>query len=115
MFGLGNTIGAGIYSLIGLGAKCAGPSLFISFIVSGLVSLQTAFVYAELSTRLLSSGSNYSYVYSTFGELLGWIIAMNMNCRYGITAAAMSRSWTSHLKGLLKIFDIKLYDWIYSY
>ena len=61
-----------------------------------------------------SSGSSYSYVYSTFGELPGWIIGWNLNLRYGITAGALSRAWTSHALGLLSFFGLQLPKWLYS-
>ena len=61
-----------------------------------------------------SSGSSYSYVYSTFGELPGWIIGWNLNLRYGITAGALSRAWTSYFLGLLSTFGIILPKWMYS-
>ena len=96
MFGIGNTIGAGVFALIGVGAYYAGPSLVLSFLFCGLISLMTALVYSELSAKMPSSGSSYSYVYSTFGELPGWIIGWNLNLRYGITAGALSRAWTSY-------------------
>jgi len=114
MFGIGNTIGAGVFALIGLGAQYAGPSLFLSFLFCGLVSLTTALVYSELSAKMPSSGSSYSYVYSTFGELPGWIIGWNLNLRYGITAGALSRAWTSYTLGLLSFFGLYLPKWLYS-
>ncbi|CDW73914.1 amino acid transporter [Stylonychia lemnae] len=114
MFGIGNTIGAGIFALIGLGSKYAGPSLFLSFLFCGLVSSTTALIYSELSAKMPSSGSSYSYVYSTFGELPGWIVGWNLNLRYGITAGALSRAWTSYFVGLLGAIGITLPKVLYS-
>lgn len=83
-----------------------GPSLFISFIISGLIAMTTALVYAELSARMPFSGSGYAYIYSTFGELPAWIIGWNMNLRYGVSAGALSRGWTSYFVGLCKLLGI---------
>ena len=45
MFGIGNTIGAGIFALSGVAAQYAGPSLFISFLIAGGIAMMTALMY----------------------------------------------------------------------
>ena len=50
-FGLGNILGAGIYVLIGKVAGHAGMHTALSFLVAALVTVFTAFTYAELSSR----------------------------------------------------------------
>ena len=102
MFGMGNTIGAGIFALAGLAAKVAGASLFLSFIISGLISLTTALVYSEFSSRMPYSGSGYSYIYASFGELPAWIIGWNFCVRFGLASGALFRGWTIYFVDLLK-------------
>ena len=46
MFGIGGTIGAGIFALTGIAAQYAGPSVCISFIISGTMAMMTALMYA---------------------------------------------------------------------
>lgn len=65
-----------------------GAAVSISFAISGVVSLLTAFVYAEFSSRMPYSGSGYIYIYSSFGELPAWMVGWNMNIRFGICAGA---------------------------
>lgn len=101
MFGIGNTIGAGVFALTGIAAQYAGPSLVFSFMLSGLIASTTALVYAEFSARMPFTGSGYQYIYCTFGELPAWIVGWNMNLRYGISAGALSRAWTLYVVGLL--------------
>ena len=86
--GFGNTIASGIFMLQGIAAKYAGAGVFISFIIAGLVSLLTALIYAEFSSRMPFSGSGYIYIYASFGELPAWIVGWNMNLRFGVTAGA---------------------------
>ena len=74
--------------LQGIAARYAGAGVFISFIISGIVSLLTAVVYAEFSSRMPFSGSGYIYIYTAFGELPAWIVGWNMNLRFGVTAGA---------------------------
>jgi len=61
-------LGTGIYVLSGqAAAEYAGPSIIISFIISGIAALLSALSMAEMSTLMSSSGSAYTYTY--VGEL----------------------------------------------
>ena len=101
LFGVGGTVGAGVFSLLGIVAKYSGASIFLSFLISGLIAMISALVYAELGGRMPSAGSGYTYIYSILGELPAWITAWNMNLLYGISASALARSWSSYFMGLL--------------
>ena len=101
MFGIGATIGAGIFALTGIAAQYAGPSLFVSFIISGTVALITALMYAELSSRIPINGSAFSYTYVTFGELPAFLVGWNLNLRYGICASGLARGMAEYFNGLL--------------
>lgn len=101
MFGIGGTIGAGIFALCGVGAQYAGPSVCISFLISGTLAMFTALMYSELSSRIPVSGSAYTYTYVTFGELPAWVVAWNMNLRYGFGSAGLSRGVAEYLDGLI--------------
>ena len=74
----------------------------------------TALVYAEFSARMPFSGSGYQYIYCTFGELPAWIVGWNMNLRYGISAGALIRGWTSYFVGLCAYFGLTIPVWLYS-
>ena len=77
LLGFGNTIGSGVFTLTGVAAKLAGPSVFIGFIIAGLVALATAMVFAEFASIIPKSGSAYVYAYTTLGELPAWIVGWN--------------------------------------
>ena len=67
--GVGSTIGAGIYILVGTVAReHSGPALFISFLIAGIAAALSAFCYAELASRCPSAGSAYHYSYICVGE-----------------------------------------------
>ena len=69
-FGLGCTVGAGIFVSLGSAAKLTGVnSLFLSFVVAALGCCGSGLAYAEMATRVQDAGSAYSYVYRVFGEL----------------------------------------------
>ncbi|WVZ59073.1 hypothetical protein U9M48_009274 [Paspalum notatum var. saurae] len=67
--GVGSTIGAGIYVLVGTVAReHTGPGLTVSFLIAGVAAALSALCYAELSCRFPSAGSAYHYSYICIGE-----------------------------------------------
>lgn len=67
--GVGATIGAGVYILVGTVAReHSGPALTISFLIAGIAAALSAFCYAELACRCPSAGSAYHYTYICVGE-----------------------------------------------
>jgi APA family basic amino acid/polyamine antiporter len=75
--GLGAIIGAGIFVVTGIAAGAAGPALFISILIAGLISLLSAFSYAELSEYLPLEGGTYAFarelISPPVGFLSGWL------------------------------------------
>ena len=78
MIGIGAMIGAGIFVLTGIAAGEAGPASLLSFALNGLVTLLTAFAYAELASAIPRAGGGYSFVRMAFpgvvGFTAGWIL-----------------------------------------
>lgn len=68
LYGLGTTIGAGIYVLLGKVAAQAGPYTPISFLLACLLAALTAFSFAELSTRFPRSAGEAVYILEGFGS-----------------------------------------------
>lgn len=68
LYGLGVTIGAGIYVLIGVAAARSGMLAPLAFLISALALAPVAAVFAELGTRLPVSASEAAYVEAAFGR-----------------------------------------------
>ena len=66
LYGLGVTIGAGIYVLVGVAAGRSGMHAPLAFLGSALVMSFTAATFAELGTRMPVSASEAAYVESAF-------------------------------------------------
>ncbi|MBA0832802.1 hypothetical protein Goarm_017167 [Gossypium armourianum] len=90
--GVGTTIGAGVYVLVGTVAReHTGPALTVSFLIAGLAAALSAFCYAELASRCPSAGSAYHYAYICIGESVAWLIGWSLILEYTIGGAAIAR------------------------
>jgi amino acid transporter len=78
MIGVGAMIGAGIFVLTGIASGEAGPASLLSFALNAVVTLLTAFAYAELASALPRAGGGYSFVRMAFpggiGFISGWML-----------------------------------------
>ena len=88
LYGLGVTIGAGIYVLVGQVAGLAGPGAPLAFLLAAAVAGLTAMSFAELSVRLPHSAGEAVYVRQGLGSpalalVTGLAVAMT-----GMVAAA---------------------------
>ena len=78
LYGIGIILGAGVYTLIGVGAGLAGNSLWLAFLISALIAIFTGLSYAELSTLFPKSAAEYNYTKAAFKKewfsfLIQWI------------------------------------------
>jgi len=83
-------------------AKHAGPSIILSFVVSGIAAATAAVSYAELSSMIPIAGSAYTYAYATLGELVAWFIGWDLILEYMVGAAAVSVGWASYFVNLIQ-------------
>lgn len=74
LYGLGTTIGAGIYALVGELAAVSGYSALASFLFAALMAALTAFSFAELSGRFPHAAGAAIYVREGFGSV--WVSTM---------------------------------------
>ncbi|MCC3306453.1 APC family permease [Sneathiella sp. HT1-7] len=88
LYGLGVTIGAGIYVLVGTTAARAGIYAPISFLVAASVVAFTGFTYAELSTRHPVSAGEAAYVRAGFNSNLLTLIVGLLVASSGIVSSA---------------------------
>jgi amino acid transporter len=72
MIGVGAMIGAGIFVLTGIAAGESGPASLLAFALNGVVTLLTAFAYAELASAIPRAGGGYSFVRMAFPGALGF-------------------------------------------
>ncbi|CAN6339043.1 unnamed protein product [Urochloa humidicola] len=96
--GVGSTIGAGVYVLVGTVAReHSGPALTLSFLIAGIAAALSAFCYAELASRCPSAGSAYHYSYICVGEGVAWLIGWALILEYTIGGSAVARGISPNL------------------
>lgn len=110
--GIGAVIGAGIFVLAGIGAHAAGPSLVLSYVLSGLGCVFAGLCYAEFAAMIPLAGSAYTYAYATLGEIFAWIIGWDLTLEYAMGASTVSGGWSNHFIEFLNIFGIHFPLWL---
>lgn len=138
-FGIGATIGSGIFALTGtaaagqpmvaqewwttpvinfllnssLGRDGAGPAIVISFFIAAICCGFAALCYAELAAMIPVSGSAYTFAYAALGELVAWIIGWDLMLEYAIGNIAVAVSWSDHFLHFLHgLTGIKVPLWL---
>jgi amino acid transporter len=101
MFGVGETVGSGIFIVLSQSVPQAGPAVVISFIIAGIAAGLAAVCYAELASAVPVSGSAYSYAYATLGEFAAMGVAACLLLEYGVSTAAVAVGWSQYLNKFL--------------
>ncbi len=73
MLGLGGAIGSGIFVASGIAVNQAGPSIILSFVIGGIISILIMLMLAEMSVHEPASGSFSVYAGEYLGPTLGFI------------------------------------------
>ncbi|HEY9789543.1 MAG TPA: amino acid permease [Candidatus Obscuribacterales bacterium] len=138
-FGVGATIGSGIFALTGtaaagqpasestwfstpiinfvlsspLGREGAGPALVVSFIIAAIACGLTAMCYAELAAMIPVSGSAYTFAYAALGEIIAWIIGWDLILEYAVGNIAVAVSWSDYfLQFVHGVTQLKIPLWL---
>ena len=100
-FGVGATVGTGIFFVLSEATPEAGPAVVVSFVIAAITAGLTALCYAELASAVPVSGSSYSYAYATLGESVAMGVAACLLLEYMVSSAAVAVGWSEYLNALL--------------
>ncbi len=104
LYGLGSTVGAGIYILIGVVAGRAGGWAPLAFLVAALLAVFTAQSFAALSARFPHAGGALVYVYEGFGRRwLSVLVGLSTATAGLVSAAAVSLGFVAYLSALVAV------------
>lgn len=100
MFGVGSTVGTGIFFVLSEAVPEAGPGVLVSFLIAGIAAGLATICYAELASAVPVSGSTYSYAYTTLGELAAMVVAACLLLEYVVATAAVAVGWSQYVNKL---------------
>ncbi|MHC4959216.1 MAG: amino acid permease [Planctomycetota bacterium] len=107
MVGVGAMVGAGIFVLCGVAMQHAGPGAILAFALCGVLSLLTAFSFAELAAAFPESGGGYVFAKKVFpiggAFAAGWVLWF----AYVVACALYSLGFASFLRQGLDLWT----DW----
>ena len=110
-FGVGNTVGAGIFVLTGtVAALKAGPAVTLCFLLASIACFFAGLCYAEYASMVPVAGSAYSYAYATFGELIAWIIGWCIMFEYLFSASLVAISWSGYVTSAVSDLGLHIPD-----
>ncbi len=101
------TIGAGIFVLPAIVAGNLGAASFIAYITCGILVVLIMLCFAEVGSKVTSSGGAYAYVEAAFGPLAGFLV--NTLFWFGfccLADAAVINAMTDMLAIWLPVFSI---------
>ncbi|MEH3078468.1 MAG: amino acid permease [Quadrisphaera sp.] len=109
VFGVGVSVGAGIFVLTGTAAATnAGPAVALSFVIAAVACALAAVCYAEFASTVPVAGSAYTFSFATLGELVAWTIGWDLVLEFVVGAAAVSTSFSAYLQVVLGQVGITL-------
>lgn len=92
LYGIGTTVGAGIYVLVGAAAGLAGANVALAFLLAAIVVAPSAASFAALSRRIPFSAGEAAYVDAAFGKPgLSLAVGLAVVVAGTVSAAAITR------------------------
>lgn len=104
LYGLGTTIGAGIYALVGELAKASGTLAPFSFLVAAFMASLTALSFAELSSRYPFAAGEALYIKKGFHSVpLSTLVGLLVATAGLVSAAALINAFVGYLQQFLSV------------
>ncbi|KAI3769399.1 hypothetical protein L6452_00501 [Arctium lappa] len=99
--GFGSVVGSGIFTITGLEARNdAGPSIVLSYALSGLSALFSVFCYTEFAVEIPIAGGSFSFLRVELGDFIAFIAAGNILLEAVAGAAGLARSFSSYFASM---------------
>lgn len=103
LYGVGVTVGAGIFVLIGTVGEIAGPRAPLAFLLAAVVATATAFSYAALARDFPHAAGASLYVHRAFGPLAGLAIGLGVSLTGIVSSATIALGFAGYLLQLVEL------------
>jgi len=102
LYGLGTTVGAGVYALVGEVAGLAGTWAPWAFLLAAFLAITTALAFAELSSRHPKAAGEAAYIRAAFGSRLGSLaIGLAVVATGTVSAATVTNGFAGYVTTLV--------------
>lgn len=102
-YGLGVTVGAGIFALVGEIVALAGDAAPLSFLIAGIVAAVTGLSYAALVGVLPLAAGEAVFVTRGLGRFFGWLTGIAVAMTGIISSAAISLAFAGYVGTLVGV------------
>ncbi|CAL1373270.1 unnamed protein product [Linum trigynum] len=97
----GSVVGSGIFVITGQEARNhAGPSIVLSYAVSGFSALLSVLCYTEFAVEIPVAGGSFSFLRIELGDFVAFLAAGNILLEGIVGAAGLGRSWSSYFASM---------------
>lgn len=103
LYGVGVTVGAGIFVLIGTVGELAGPRAPLAFVLAAIVATATAFSYAALARGFPHAAGASLYVHRAFGPIAGFAVGFGVALTGIVSSATIVLGFTGYLLQLVDL------------
>ena len=104
LYGLGTTIGAGIYALVGELAAISGYLSPLAFLLASIMASMTALSFAELSSRFPKAAGAALYIQNGFSSIsLARVVGLIVALAGMVSSAALINAFYNHLNEFISL------------
>ncbi len=100
---IGGIVGSGIFFILGIAAREAGPGVLLSLLLAGAIATLTALSFASLGSRVQREGGEYQFVYVAFGRRIGFLGGLVWVAATVVAAVTVAAALASYLTVLVPI------------
>ncbi len=101
---VGTMIGAGIFSILGVGADICKQNLYIAFILASLIAYLVAYSYAKLGTVYISNAGPIEFILRGIGDnVFTGTLAILMWFSYVISISLFAKAFAGYFLALFNI------------
>ncbi len=101
---VGTMIGAGIFSILGVGAKICGSNLPIAFFIAAIISLLVGYSYAKLGSVYVSNAGPIEFILRGIGDnVITGTLAILMWFSYVISISLFAKAFAGYFLALFHL------------
>ena len=106
---VGSMIGAGIFSVLGVGAKIAETNLHIAFILAGFIAYLVAYSYAKLGSKFVSNAGPIEFIIRGIGNNpITGTLSILMWLSYVVSISLFAKAFAGYFLALFHLQETKL-------